>query len=139
SMHAGGAMSLALNGVPPHLIQTIGHWASASFHIYIHKHPLLVHAMIAGHLPCPWPLLSHWCFAHIHWGDHALQQHTVMLFWHFFKCRRLLIPPHISRFHLACTHPLTHNLGELSLSTHSGLSTLHPFPCSSHFFTHLSF
>lgn len=35
SMRAGGATSLAENGVAPHIIQGIGRWASGAWHIYI--------------------------------------------------------------------------------------------------------
>ena len=48
SMRAGGATSLAENGVPPHLIQAIGRWASSTFQIYIRKNPVLLQAMLFG-------------------------------------------------------------------------------------------
>ena len=40
SMHAGGATSLAENGIAPHIIQGIGWWASVAWQIYIRKHPV---------------------------------------------------------------------------------------------------
>jgi hypothetical protein len=46
SMRAGGATSLAENGVAPHIIQGIGRWASEAWHIYIRKHPVLLQAML---------------------------------------------------------------------------------------------
>jgi len=46
SMHGGGVTSLAENGVAPHIIQGIGHWASSTWQIYIHKHPVLLQAML---------------------------------------------------------------------------------------------
>ena len=46
SMRAGGAMSLAENGVAPHIIQGIGRWALEAWHIYIRKHPVLLQAML---------------------------------------------------------------------------------------------
>jgi hypothetical protein len=46
SMRAGGATSLAENGVAPHIIQGIGWWASAAWQIYIRKHPVLLQAML---------------------------------------------------------------------------------------------
>lgn len=46
SMRAGGATSLAENGVTPHIIQGIGRWASEAWHIYIRKHPVLLQAML---------------------------------------------------------------------------------------------
>jgi hypothetical protein len=46
SMRAGGATSLAENGVAPHIIQGIGRWASAAWQIYIRKHPVLLQAML---------------------------------------------------------------------------------------------
>ncbi|KAF8228549.1 hypothetical protein L208DRAFT_1487066 [Tricholoma matsutake] len=46
SMRAGGATSLAENGVAPHIIQGIGQWASDAWHIYIRKHPVLLQAML---------------------------------------------------------------------------------------------
>jgi hypothetical protein len=49
SLRSGGATSLALNGVPPHLIQAIGRWASPAFQIYIRKNPVLLQALIFGH------------------------------------------------------------------------------------------
>ena len=46
SMRAGGATSLAENGVPPSLIQLIGRWSSDSFFIYIRKSPVLIQALL---------------------------------------------------------------------------------------------
>ena len=48
SMRSGGATSLAENGVPPHLIQAIGRWASSAFQIYIRKNPVLLQALLFG-------------------------------------------------------------------------------------------
>jgi hypothetical protein len=48
SMHAGGATLLAELGSPPHLIQAIGRWRSDAFQAYIHKHPVLIHALVLG-------------------------------------------------------------------------------------------
>jgi hypothetical protein len=48
SMCAGGATSLAENGVPPNLIQAIGRWASSAFQIYIRKNPVLLQALLFG-------------------------------------------------------------------------------------------
>ena len=46
SMRAGGATSLAENGVPPSLIQAIGRWSSDTFRIYVRKNPVLIQAML---------------------------------------------------------------------------------------------
>ena len=51
SMRAGGATSLAENGIPPHLIQATGRWASAAFQIYIRKNPVLLQALLFGRAP----------------------------------------------------------------------------------------
>ena len=48
SMRAGGATSLAENGVPPNLIQAIGRWVSQTFQIYIRKNPVLLQALLFG-------------------------------------------------------------------------------------------
>ncbi|PPQ92716.1 hypothetical protein CVT25_014024 [Psilocybe cyanescens] len=48
SMRSGGATSLAESGVPPHLIQAIGRWASEAFKIYIRKNPVLMQALLFG-------------------------------------------------------------------------------------------
>ena len=40
SLHAGGATVVAQAGIPPHIIQAIGHWASDTFQIYICHHPV---------------------------------------------------------------------------------------------------
>jgi hypothetical protein len=48
SMRAGGATSLAENGVPPNLIQAIGRWASPAFQVYIRKNPVLLQALLFG-------------------------------------------------------------------------------------------
>ena len=48
SLRSGGATSLALNGVAPHLIQAIGRWASPAFQIYIQKSPILLQALLFG-------------------------------------------------------------------------------------------
>jgi hypothetical protein len=46
SMRAGGATSLAENGVPPSIIQAVGRWSSDAFLIYIRKNPVLVQALL---------------------------------------------------------------------------------------------
>jgi hypothetical protein len=46
SMRAGGATSLAENGVPPSIIQPLGRWSSTAFLIYIRKSPALIQAML---------------------------------------------------------------------------------------------
>ena len=46
SMHAGGATSLAENGVPPSIIQPLGQWSSNAFLIYIRKNPALIQALL---------------------------------------------------------------------------------------------
>lgn len=48
SMRAGGATALAQAGVPPHIIQSIGRWASEAFHIYIRQHPVLLAAVLCS-------------------------------------------------------------------------------------------
>ena len=48
SMRSGGATSMAENGVPPHLIQAAGRWASSAFQIYIRKNPVLLQALLFG-------------------------------------------------------------------------------------------
>ena len=45
-MRAGGTTSLAENGVPPSLIQFIGHWSSDAFFMYIWKSPVLIQALL---------------------------------------------------------------------------------------------
>lgn len=67
SMHAGGAMSLAENWVTPHIIQGIGHWALSTWQIYLHKHPVLLQAMLHAWLCRPYS--SH-VMMHLHWGIH---------------------------------------------------------------------
>jgi hypothetical protein len=51
SMRAGGATSLAENGVPPSLIQFIGRWSSDTFLIYIRKSPVLIQALLYSQRP----------------------------------------------------------------------------------------
>lgn len=46
SMRAGGATTLAENGVPTSLIQLIGRWSSDAFLIYIRKSPVLIQALL---------------------------------------------------------------------------------------------
>jgi hypothetical protein len=48
SLHAGGATALAQAGIPPHIIQAIGRWASETFQIYIRQHPVLLTAFLFG-------------------------------------------------------------------------------------------
>lgn len=48
SLRAGGATSLAENGVPPSIIQAIGRWASDTFKIYVRKNPVLIQALLFG-------------------------------------------------------------------------------------------
>ncbi|KIJ94651.1 hypothetical protein K443DRAFT_110073, partial [Laccaria amethystina LaAM-08-1] len=48
SLRAGGATSLAENGVPPSIIQAIGRWPSDAFKIYILKSPVLIQALLFG-------------------------------------------------------------------------------------------
>lgn len=49
SLRAGGATALAQAGIPPHLIQAIGRWASEAFQIYIRHHPVLLAALLYGY------------------------------------------------------------------------------------------
>jgi hypothetical protein len=49
SLRAGGATALAQAGIPPHIIQAIGRWASDTFQIYIRHHPVLLAAFLYGH------------------------------------------------------------------------------------------
>ena len=46
SLRAGGATALAQAGIPPHIIQAIGRWASDTFQIYIRHHPVLLAALL---------------------------------------------------------------------------------------------
>jgi hypothetical protein len=46
SMRAGGATSLAENGIPPSIIQPLGRWSSNAFLIYIRKNPALIQALL---------------------------------------------------------------------------------------------
>ena len=48
SIRAGGATSLAENGVPPSIIQAIGRWASDTFKIYVRKNPVMIQALLFG-------------------------------------------------------------------------------------------
>ena len=48
SLRAGGATSLAENGVPPLIIQAISRWASNAFKIYVRKNPVLIQALLFG-------------------------------------------------------------------------------------------
>ena len=51
SLRAGGAIALAQAGIPPHIIQAIGHWASDTFQIYIRHHPILLVALLFSNTP----------------------------------------------------------------------------------------
>ena len=52
SMRADGATSLAEHGVPPSLMQLMGHWSSQAFLIYIQKNPVLIQALLySSHTP----------------------------------------------------------------------------------------
>jgi hypothetical protein len=53
SLRAGGATALAQAGIPPHIIQAIGRWASDTFQIYIRQHPVLLAAFLFGHANAP--------------------------------------------------------------------------------------
>ena len=53
SMRAGGATSLAENGVPPSLIQFMGRWSSDAFFIYIRKSPVLIQALLYSNRESP--------------------------------------------------------------------------------------
>ena len=46
SLRAGGATALTQAGIPPHIIQAIGRWASDSFQIYIRHHLVLLTALL---------------------------------------------------------------------------------------------
>ena len=48
SLRAGGATSLAENGIPPSIIQAIGRWASNTFKIYIRRNPVLIQVFLFG-------------------------------------------------------------------------------------------
>ena len=51
SLRAGGATALAQAGIPAHIIQAIGHWASDTFQIYICHHPVLLTALLFSSTP----------------------------------------------------------------------------------------
>ena len=51
SLRAGGATALAQASIPPHIIQAIGRWASNTFQIYIHHHPVLLAALLFSNTP----------------------------------------------------------------------------------------
>ena len=51
SLRAGGATALAQAGIPPHIIQAIGRWASDTFQIYICHHPILLAALLFSNTP----------------------------------------------------------------------------------------
>lgn len=53
SLRAGGATALAEAGIPSHIIQAIGRWASDTFQIYIRQHPVLLAALMYGPRPRP--------------------------------------------------------------------------------------
>ena len=48
SLRSGGATNLAINGVPPPLIQAAGRWSSEAFQAYTHKNPFFLHALLFG-------------------------------------------------------------------------------------------
>ena len=48
SLRSGGATNLAINGVPPPLIQAAGRWTSESFRAYTRKNPFFLHALLFG-------------------------------------------------------------------------------------------
>jgi hypothetical protein len=48
SIRSGGATNLAINGVPPPLIQAAGRWSSEAFRAYTRKNPFFLHALLFG-------------------------------------------------------------------------------------------
>ena len=46
SLRSGGATNLAINGVPPPLIQAAGRWSSEAFRAYTRKNPFFLHALL---------------------------------------------------------------------------------------------
>ncbi|KIK58508.1 hypothetical protein GYMLUDRAFT_170968, partial [Collybiopsis luxurians FD-317 M1] len=46
---ASGATALAEDGAAPQVIQAIGRWSSETFQIYIHHHPIILHAFLNAH------------------------------------------------------------------------------------------
>ncbi|KIJ22669.1 hypothetical protein M422DRAFT_196909 [Sphaerobolus stellatus SS14] len=48
SLRSGGALALALAGIPPERIQDAGRWTSDAFKLYIRKHPILLQSLIWG-------------------------------------------------------------------------------------------
>jgi hypothetical protein len=46
SLRSGGATNLAINGVPPPLIQAAGQWSSEAFRAYTRKNPFFLHALL---------------------------------------------------------------------------------------------
>ena len=47
----GGAMALAQAGIPPNIIQAMGHWVSNTFQVYIHQHLVLLAALVYRQSP----------------------------------------------------------------------------------------
>ena len=48
-MRAGGATAMAEAGAEPILIKGAGRWSSSVFGQYIHKNPVVLHALILSH------------------------------------------------------------------------------------------
>jgi hypothetical protein len=46
SIRSGAATALAVDGIPDNIIQGMGRWSSDAFKVYIHKHPVVLHALI---------------------------------------------------------------------------------------------
>ena len=48
SMHSGRVTALAIAGIPSSSIQAIGWWSSDAWQLYVHKHPVIVHALMVA-------------------------------------------------------------------------------------------
>jgi len=48
SLRSGGATALAIAGTPDDHIQARGRWSSNAYHVYIRKHPIMLHSLIHG-------------------------------------------------------------------------------------------
>ena len=48
SLCSGGATALALAGTPDDHIQAHSHWSSNTYHVYIHKHPIMLQSLLHG-------------------------------------------------------------------------------------------
>ena len=112
SLRAGGATSLAENGIPPSIIQAIGRWASNAFKIYIQKNPVLIQVLLFSQTTCSASTYIHALDAWLLYRLFSLITYRLFYLLTDFSCpqQMFLLHPYVRHEHSPATWKSPHNM-----------------------------